>query len=63
MEFGLFQNGFRPTTSPAQTYDEDLAEIVLADQLGRQILACQGYRRHAPALQQAAHADRRRQHH
>jgi limonene 1,2-monooxygenase len=34
MEFGLFQNGFRPTTSPAQTYDEDLAEIVLADQLG-----------------------------
>ena len=34
MEFGLFQNGFRPTTSAAQTYDEDLAEIVLADQLG-----------------------------
>ena len=34
MEFGLFQNCFRPTTSAAQTYDEDLAEIVLADQLG-----------------------------
>ncbi|MFM9972187.1 MAG: LLM class flavin-dependent oxidoreductase [Burkholderiales bacterium] len=34
MEFGLFQNGFRPTTNPALTYDEDLAEIVLADQLG-----------------------------
>ena len=32
--FGLFQNGFRPIASPAQTYDEDLAEIILADQLG-----------------------------
>ena len=34
MEFGIFSNGFRPHTSAAQTYDEDLAEIVLADQLG-----------------------------
>ena len=34
MEFGLFQNGFRPHTSAAQTYDEDLMEIVLADELG-----------------------------
>jgi limonene 1,2-monooxygenase len=34
MEFGIFSNGFRPHTTAAQTYDEDLAEIVLADQLG-----------------------------
>ena len=34
MEFGIFSNGFRPHTSAAQTYQEDLAEIVLADQLG-----------------------------
>jgi len=34
MEFGLFSNGFRPHTTAAQTYQEDLAEIVLADQLG-----------------------------
>ncbi len=34
MEFGIFSNGFRPHTSAAQTYEEDLAEIVLADQLG-----------------------------
>jgi limonene 1,2-monooxygenase len=34
MEFGIFSNGFRPHTSAAQTYDEDIYEIVLADQLG-----------------------------
>lgn len=34
MEFGIFSNGFRPHTSASQTYEEDLAEIVLADQLG-----------------------------
>lgn len=34
MEFGIFSNGFRPHTSAAQTYDEDIREIVLADQLG-----------------------------
>jgi limonene 1,2-monooxygenase len=34
MEFGIFSNGFRPHTSAAQTYDEDIQEIVLADQLG-----------------------------
>lgn len=34
MEFGIFSNGFRPHTSAAQTYDEDIHEIVLADQLG-----------------------------
>ena len=34
MEFGIFSNGFRPHTSAAQTYQEDLSEIVLADQLG-----------------------------
>lgn len=34
MEFGLFSNGFRPHTTAAQTYDEDLQEIVLADELG-----------------------------
>jgi len=34
MEFGIFSNGFRPHTTAAQTYEEDLAEIVLADELG-----------------------------
>jgi limonene 1,2-monooxygenase len=34
MEFGIFSNGFRPHTSAGETYDEDIAEIVLADQLG-----------------------------
>ena len=34
MEFGIFSNGFRPHTTAAQTYAQDLAEIVLADQLG-----------------------------
>jgi alkanesulfonate monooxygenase SsuD/methylene tetrahydromethanopterin reductase-like flavin-dependent oxidoreductase (luciferase family) len=34
MEFGIFSNGFRPHTTAAETYDEDLQEIVLADELG-----------------------------
>ena len=34
MEFGIFSNGFRPHTSAAETYEEDLQEIVLADELG-----------------------------
>src|SRR4051812_13235594 len=34
MEFGVFSNGFRPHTTAAKTYDEDLYELVLADQLG-----------------------------
>jgi alkanesulfonate monooxygenase SsuD/methylene tetrahydromethanopterin reductase-like flavin-dependent oxidoreductase (luciferase family) len=34
MEFGIWSNGFRPHTSAAETYEEDLKEIVLADQLG-----------------------------
>ena len=34
MEFGIFSNGFRPHTSASRTYEEDLNEIVLADQLG-----------------------------
>ena len=34
MEFGIFSNGFRPHTTAAETYEQDLAEIVLADQLG-----------------------------
>jgi alkanesulfonate monooxygenase SsuD/methylene tetrahydromethanopterin reductase-like flavin-dependent oxidoreductase (luciferase family) len=34
MEFGIFSNGFRAHTSAGRTYDEDIAEIVLADQLG-----------------------------
>lgn len=34
MEFGIFSNGFRPHTSAGQTYDEDIHEIVLADELG-----------------------------
>lgn len=34
MEFGIFSNGFRPHTTAAQTYAEDIQEIVLADRLG-----------------------------
>src|ERR1700721_3861316 len=35
MELGIFSNGFRPhITAAAQTYEEDLAEIVLPDQPG-----------------------------
>jgi limonene 1,2-monooxygenase len=34
MEFGIFSNGFRRHTSAGKTYDEDIAEIVLADRLG-----------------------------
>ena len=34
MRFGIFSNGFRPHTSAARTYDEDLFEIALADELG-----------------------------
>ena len=34
MEFGIFSNGFRPHTTAAQTYEEDIQEIVLADKLG-----------------------------
>ncbi|WP_424135185.1 LLM class flavin-dependent oxidoreductase [Roseomonas chloroacetimidivorans] len=34
MEFGIFSNGFRPHVSAAHSYDEDIAEIVLADRLG-----------------------------
>src|SRR3984893_14990474 len=34
MKFVIFSNGFRPHTTASQTYEEDLAEIVLADQLG-----------------------------
>jgi alkanesulfonate monooxygenase SsuD/methylene tetrahydromethanopterin reductase-like flavin-dependent oxidoreductase (luciferase family) len=33
MEFGLFSNGFRPHTTAAETFEEDLQEIVLADEL------------------------------
>ena len=29
-----FLDGFRPHTTASQTYEEDLAEIVLADRLG-----------------------------
>lgn len=34
MHFGIFSNGFRPHTTAAQSYDEDIGEIVLADKLG-----------------------------
>ncbi len=34
MEFGIWSNGFRRRTSPAQTFQMDLEEIILADQLG-----------------------------
>ena len=34
MHFGIFSNGFRPHTTAAQCYEEDIFEIVLADKLG-----------------------------
>ncbi|MFN3892607.1 MAG: LLM class flavin-dependent oxidoreductase [Beijerinckiaceae bacterium] len=34
MEFGIWSNGFRPHTTAARTFEEDLQEIILADQLG-----------------------------
>lgn len=34
MQFGIFSNGFRAHTTAAQTYEEDIYEIVLADKLG-----------------------------
>lgn len=34
MQFGIFSNGFRPHTKAANAYEEDIFEIVLADQLG-----------------------------
>ena len=34
MHFGLFSNGFRPHRSAGSSYDEDIAEIVLAEELG-----------------------------
>ncbi len=34
MQFGLFSHGFRLHTSAAASFDEDLLEIVLADELG-----------------------------
>lgn len=34
MEFGIFSNGFRPHTSASATYEEDLQELIHADQLG-----------------------------
>ncbi len=34
MRFGILSNGFRPHTTAAATYAEDLYEIVLADELG-----------------------------
>src|SRR5262245_39943655 len=34
MEFGIFSNGFRPHTKAAQSYELDIREIVLADELG-----------------------------
>ena len=37
MEFGIFSNGFRPHTSAGRTYDEDIHEIVLAEELGASV--------------------------
>jgi limonene 1,2-monooxygenase len=34
MEFGIFSNGFRPHANPADNYNEDIREIVHADELG-----------------------------
>jgi hypothetical protein len=33
-DFGLFSNGTRRNTVAADSYDEDLDEIILADRLG-----------------------------
>jgi limonene 1,2-monooxygenase len=37
MDFGIFSNGFRPHTSAGRTYDEDIHEIVLAEELGASV--------------------------
>lgn len=34
MEFGIFSNGFRPHHIAGESYDEDIREIVLAEELG-----------------------------
>src|SRR5687768_8640857 len=34
MEFGLFSHSTRKNTIPADSYDQDLAEIIVADKLG-----------------------------
>ncbi len=34
MEFGIFSNGFRPHSIAGDSYNEDIREIVLADELG-----------------------------
>jgi phosphoribosylpyrophosphate synthetase len=34
MEFGIFSNGERTNQLAAETYDEDVYEIVTADKLG-----------------------------
>ena len=34
MEFGIFSNGFRPHQVAGDSYDEDIREIVLAEELG-----------------------------
>jgi limonene 1,2-monooxygenase len=34
MEFGIFSNGFRPHGIAADSYNEDIREIVLAEELG-----------------------------
>lgn len=34
MHFGIFSNGFRPHSTAAESYNEDIREIVLADELG-----------------------------
>lgn len=34
MDFGIWSNGFRPHTVAARAFEEDLQEIILADQLG-----------------------------
>jgi hypothetical protein len=36
MQFGLFSNGERQNQVAKITYDEDLAEVILADELGLQ---------------------------
>jgi hypothetical protein len=34
VEFGIWSNGFRRHTEPVRAYEEDLREIIIADELG-----------------------------
>ncbi len=50
MEFGIWSNGFRPHESAHRSYDEDIAEIVLADQLGYEVAYISEHHGEAPYI-------------